>query len=323
MISRSRNRITLVAVFVLALAAGMVIATLGLPDRIASAVTADREGEAAQVRQLTAERDALAAAQRAADDFATGIAPGVVRGTLTDVPVTLVSAGGDPADTAAVAELVTAAGGTVSGQVRLTDAVADPARAEQLRALAARLLPAGAQLPASSDAGTLAGGLLGAALLTPATGQPPDPGQAEAVVAGLAAAGFAEQPTTPPAPGRLAVVVTGDAAQGVDAAESATATARLAAELDRRAGGAVLAGWTGSAGPQGAVGVARGDDAVARELSTVDGVQSGAGRVATVLALAEQNAGGAGRYGSGPGASGPVPAAVASPDAAPANAPVG
>ncbi|MFP5072809.1 copper transporter [Pseudonocardia nantongensis] len=323
MISRSRNRITLVAVFVLALAAGMVIATLGLPDRIATAVTADRDGEAAQVRQLTAERDALAAQQRAADDFAARVAPGVVRDSLTDVPVTLVSVGGDQADTAAVAELVTAAGGTVSGRMRLTEAVADPARAEQLRELAARLLPAGAQLPASSDAGTLAGGLLGAALLDPGTGPAPDPGQAEAVVAGLAAAGFAEQPATPPTPGRLAVVVTGGAAQGVDATESATTTARLAAELDRRAGGAVLAGRTGSAGPQGAIGVARGDDAVIRDLSTVDGVQSGAGRVATVLALGEQNAGRAGQYGSGDGASGPVPAAVAGPGTAPANPPVG
>lgn len=323
MISRSRHRIALAAVFVLALAAGVVVATLGLPDRIATVLTADRDGQAARIERLTAERDALAGQQRAADAFAARVAPEVVRGALDGVPVTLVAVGGDPADTAAVAELVTAAGGTVSGQVRLTDAVVDPARAEQLRDLAARLLPPGAQLPASSDAGTLAGGLLGAALLSPATGPEPDPRQAEAVVAGLAAAGFAEQPAAPSAPGRLAVVVTGGAAQGIDATESATTTARLAAELDRRGGGAVLAGRSGSAGPRGAVGVARGDDAVAAGLSTVDDVQAGTGRVATVLALAEQAAGGAGRYGSGDGASAPVPAAGAGPATAAARAPVG
>lgn len=307
MISRSRHRIALLAVFVLALAAGVVVATLGLPDRIAAAVTTDRDGRAATVSRLTAERDALAARLRSADDFAAGVAPGVVRGALTGVPVTVISVGGDPADAAAVAELVAAAGGTVGGQVRLTDAVADPARADQLRELAARLLPAGAQLPPSSDAGTLAGGLLGAAMLTPGTGPAPDPSQGQAVLAGLAAAGFAEQPAAPPTPGRLAVVVSGGAAQGLDAADVAATTARLAAELDRRGGGAVLAGRDGSAAPDGAVGVVRGDDAVAGGLSTVDDVGTGAGRVATVLALAEQNTGGAGQYGAGPGASGPVP----------------
>lgn len=307
MISRSRHRIALAAVFVLALAAGVVVATLGLPDRIAAAVTTDRDGQAVAIEQLTAERDALAARHRAGDDFAARVAPNVVRDSLTGVPVTVISVGGDPADATAVAELVAAAGGTVGGQVRLTDAVADPARADQLRELAARLLPAGAQLPASSDAGTLAGGLLGAAMLTPGTGPAPDPSQGQAVLAGLAAAGFAEQPATPPVPGRLAVVVSGGAAQGLDAGDVATTTARLAAELDRRGGGAVLAGRDGSATPQGAVGVVRGDDAVARGLSTVDDVGTGAGRVATVLALAEQDAGRAGQYGSGPGASGPVP----------------
>lgn len=307
MIPRNRHRIALAAVFVLALAAGMVVATLGLPARVAGAVAAGDDGEASRVEQLTAERDALATRLQAADGFAARVGPGVVRGALTGVPVTVVSVGGEPADATAVAELVSAAGGTVSGQVRLTGAVTEPARADQLRDLAARLLPAGAQLPASSDAGTLTGGLLGAAMLAPPDGPAPAPEQGAAVLAGLAAAGFAEQPETAPAPARLAVVVTGGAMQGMDAGASAATAARLATELDRRGGGAVLAGRTGSATPQGAVGAARADDAAGRELSTVDHVDTGAGRVATVLALAEQNAGRAGRYGTGEGASGPVP----------------
>ncbi|MFP5021535.1 copper transporter [Pseudonocardia phyllosphaerae] len=311
MISRARHRISLVAIGILALVAGVLAATFGLPDRVADAAAGADDAQTAQIRELTAERDGLAARADAGDRFAAGVGPGVVRGKLTGVPVTLVTVGGDPAgtdaDTTAVADLVTAAGGSVAGRVRLTDAVTDPAKADQLRDLSARLLPAGAQLPATSESGTLAGGLLGSVLLTPAEGPAPDPGQAQAVLAGLAGAGFAEAPAAPPAPGRLAVVVTGGAAQGVDAGASAASLARMATELDRH-GGTVLAGRSGSAVPDGPVGAARTDDANSAGLSTVDDVDTASGRIATVLALGEQKDGRSGRYGSGPGAAGPVPA---------------
>ncbi|SFN24295.1 Copper transport outer membrane protein, MctB [Pseudonocardia ammonioxydans] len=302
MISRRYHRIALVTVFVLALAAGVVIAAVGLPQRIVSGAT-DAAGGSGEVEQLRAERDTLAAQQRSTDEFTMRIAPELVRGKLEGVPVTVVALGADPADTRAVAELVTAAGGQVASEVELTPAVTDPARADQLRDLSAQLLPSGAQLPASSEPGTLAGGLLGAALLAPADGPAPDPQQAGAVVAGLAGGGFAAPPAGELVPGRLAVVVTGGAYDGVDAAGSAATAAGLAAELDRRGAGAVLAGRDAS--PHGAVGAARGSGG---PLSAVDGVGTGAGRVATVLALAERNAGRTGQYGSGPGATSPVPA---------------
>ncbi|MEU6701702.1 copper transporter [Pseudonocardia sp. NPDC046786] len=301
MISRRYHRIALVAVFVLALAAGVVIATVGLPQRIAATVAAS--ATTSETDQLRAERDTLAARQASGDEFTALIGPDVVRDTLTGVPVTVVALGADPADTRAVAELVAAAGGTVAAEVVLTPAVTDPARADQLRDLSARLLPSGAQLPASSEAGALAGGLLGAALLVPADGAAPDPQQASAVLAGLAGGGFAEQPTGDPAAGRLAVVVTGEQFGGVDAVGSAATATALAAELDRRGAGAVLAGRDAAA--HGAVGAAR---AAGDPLSTVDGVGTGAGRIATVLALAERNGGGTGHYGSGDGSEGPVPA---------------
>ena len=85
----------------------------------------------------------------------------------------------------------------------------------------------------------------------------------------------------------------------MDAADSAAVYARLAAQLDLAAAGAVLAGRSGSADATGAVGVARADPQVVARLSTVDDVQSGAGRVAAVLALHEQLDGRAGSYGTG------------------------
>ena len=88
----------------------------------------------------------------------------------------------------------------------------------------------------------------------------------------------------------------------MDAADGAAVYARLAAQLDLAAAGAVLAGRSGSADATGAVGVARADPQVVARLSTVDDVQSGAGRVAAVLALHEQLDGRAGSYGTGAGA---------------------
>ncbi len=153
----------------------------------------------------------------------------------------------------------------------------------------------------------MAGGLLGSALLTAPNGPPPAAEQAQSVLAGLAGAGFAEQGAAP-RPASLVVVLTGGPAGGVDAADRASTTARLAAEMDRRGSGAVLAGAPGSAAPTGAVGVVRADGGLAGGLSTVDDVRTGAGRVATVLALREQAGGRAGAYGSSESATAPVPA---------------
>lgn len=304
-ISMRYHALSIGAVF-LALAIGVVLGSTGLSDRLVSAVSTQRDDLAAQVTELRGQRDDLAAQQRAADEFATRVGPSAVRGALPGKTVTVVSLGGDAADVAAVTGLVGQAGGTVSGQVTLTDAVTDPGRADQLRELASRLLPAGAQLPSATDTGSLAGGLIGSALLTAPSGPSTDAGQAQAVLAGLSAAGFA-QPGATATPAGMVVVVTGGAAQGLDAGDAAATTARLASELDRRGSGAVLAGRTGSADATGAVGVVRADPAASGGLSTVDDVQTGTGRIATILALREQAGGGAGQYGSAGDATSPAP----------------
>lgn len=292
MISVRAHIVSLVAVF-LALALGVLLGSAGVSDRLLGAL-ADRSADlGGQVQTLTIERDELAAAGRGAEEFAGRIGPAAVRGLLQDRAVTVVSAGAHPDDLTAVRSLLEAAGARASGEVALTPAVGDPARADQLRELTAQLLPAGARLPAASDTGSLAGGLLGGVLLAPAA----DPGITEPVLTGLATAGFVT-PAPPPAPADLVLVLTGGALDGVDGAEAAAVTARLAAQLDRSGGGAVLAGRTGSAEATGPVGVARADATVAEGLSTVDDVDQGSGRVAAVLALREQLDGRAGAYGS-------------------------
>ena len=253
MISLRYHAVSIAAVF-LALAVGVVLGSSGVSDRVLAAVSTQRDDLSAEVTRLTAERDVLAAQQRAAGEFASRVGPAAVRGLLAGQTVALVVAGTDTADRDGVVGLIGQAGGTVTGLVELTDAVGDPARADQLRELTSQLLPAGAA--------------------------------------------------------NLVLVLTGGARSGVDAADASAVYARLAAQLDLAGAGAVLAGADGSADATGAVGVARADPQVAGRLSTVDDVQSGSGRVATVLALHEQLEGRAGSYGTGPRAvDGAAPAA--------------
>lgn len=300
MISLRYHVVSIGAVF-LALALGVVLGASGVSDRLLSAVSAERDDLGGRVQTLTGERDDLAAAGRGSDEFARRVGPAAVRGLLDGQNVTLVNAGADPAARDGVVTLIGQAGAVLAGEVQLTEAVGDPARGDQLRELTAGLLPTGSQLPAASDTGSLLGGLLGGALL--------EGGDPAAVLTGLTTAGFV-RPGDVPAPASLVLVLTGGALTGIDAADGAAVVARLAAELDRRGAGAVLAGSTGSADVTGPVGVARADSTVAAALSTVDDVQSGQGQVSAVLALREQLDGRAGRYGSSATASdGAAPAA--------------
>jgi outer membrane murein-binding lipoprotein Lpp len=300
MISLRYHAVSIAAVF-LALAVGVVLGASGVSDRVLAAVSTQRDDLGAQVASLSAERDALAAQQRAADEFAARVGPAAVRGLLEGQTVAVVAAGADAQDRQAVVGLVEQAGGTVTGQLELTDAVGDPARADQLRELTSQLLPTGAQLPAASDTGSLVGGLLGGILVVKDGNAQVSRDEADSVLTGLTSAGFVS-PADAPGPANLVLVLTGGAQPGIDGGDAAAVYARLAAELDRAGAGAVLAGSRGSADATGAVGVARADPQIAAGLSTVDDLQGGAGRVATVLALREQLDGRAGRYGSGAGA---------------------
>jgi outer membrane murein-binding lipoprotein Lpp len=292
MISLRYHVVSIAAVF-LALAVGVVLGAGGVSERLLSAVSTKSDDLGSQLQAVTADRDLLVAAQRASEDFAVRIGPAAVRGLLPNKTVALVTAGAEPADRDAVAALIGQSGATLTGELALTPAVGDPARADQLRELTSQLLPTGAKLPAASDTGSLVGGLLGGVL----TGDSVDGRAADAVLTGLTSAGFVS-PGDRPKPADLVLVLTGGALTGVDAGDAAAVMARMAAELDRSGGGAVLAGRAGSADATGAVGVARADPAITAGLSTVDDVQTGPGRVSTVLALREQVDGRSGRYGT-------------------------
>jgi hypothetical protein len=312
-ISLRYHVISIAAVF-LALAVGVVLGSTTLSRTLLSGLSSDNGDLSRQVSDLEQQRNGLAARLKDADGFATTTGPLVVRGLLdrrTVVLVTTVDAA--PADRDALNTLVTASGATVTGELQLTDGFTDPAKADQLKDIVTRSLPAGVQLPTVSDPGTLAGGLLGPLLLISRANNQPQasPAETAAALTALTDGGFVKA-SRDLRPAQLAIVLTGGAVRGDGAGDRAATIARFAAQVDRSGAGTVLAGGAGSADGTGAVGVARADTATTQILSTVDNVDSPAGRVVTLLALREQLEEKSGRYGTAGNAQAPAPGTLPS-----------
>lgn len=308
MISLRYHVISICAVF-LALAVGVVLGSTTLSDSLLSGISGQKQQLGEQVNDLQAQRNGLNGQLSDADRFATGIGPLAVRGALAQRTIVLISTpGADPADTDALKSLLTAAGAQVTGQITLASAFSDPNRAGQLNDLVTQLIPAGARLPVASDAGTLAGGLLGDLLLLNKNTNAPQatPNERAAALSGLASAGFIA-PAQQVLPAQLAVVVTGGAQTGESAADRATMLARFATQLQKSGAGTVLVGSAGAATGSGPIGVVRADSSANSVLSTVDDFDTAAGRVVTVLALQEQLDGKAGSYGTAGNANSPLP----------------
>lgn len=310
MISLRYHVISIAAVF-LALAVGVVLGSTTLSRYLLSGLSNENEDLAAQVTHLQNEKNAQDARIADADSFAASVGPMAVRGQLAQRTVVLITtADARPADRDALRTLVGNAGGTVTGELQLTESFSDPRKADQLQDIVVRLLPAGVQLPAATDPGTLAGGLIGPLVLISKDNNKPQasPAETAAAFAGLTEGGFIKA-SQGIQPAQLAVVLTGGAAQGDGAGDRAATVARFATQVDRSGAGTVLTGDAGSANGAGAVGVVRADTAATSILSTVDNVQTPSGRVVTVLALREQLEGKAGRYGDAGNAERPAPGA--------------
>lgn len=313
MISLRYHILSIAAVF-LALAIGVVLGSTALSGRLLSGLANDKTSLGKQVTDLQTERNALNARLDDADRFGTSVGPLAVKGQLDQRTVALVTtADASPADRDAVSALLKSAGATVTGELHLTENFTDPSKTDQLRAIVPRVVPAGVQLPTASDAGTLAGGLLGPILLlNPQNNQPQvKRDESTAALTALSQGGFirAGQDLRP---AQLAVVITGGPAAGDGAGDKAATVARFATQVRRSGVGAVLAGRSGSADGTGPIGVVRADTAATSILSTVDDVDAAAGRVVTVLALHEQLNGHAGRYGTAGNAQAPAPGGTTS-----------
>lgn len=310
MIDFRYHLVSIIAVF-LALAVGIVLGTTALNGPIQDNLNGNLSRLSDEKRGLESEVMNLRSQVQAADDFAVGVSPDLIKGALADQKVLLVSTpevSGDLAE--ALTPLLVQAGASVTGQLRLLPALSAPDSRQLLDDVVARVVPSGVQLPEGEPV-ERATSELAAALGKPPAGEGVRGSEAQAVIAAFEEADLVQYVTEGAEleQATVAIVLSGPAEE--DRAEPAAlqqeAMLAMASALDDRTSGVVVAGPQDSASGDGLLTDLRGDSGVAGAVSSVDNANRGVGQVALVRALAEQVRGGTGQYGNGPGASGPLP----------------
>ena len=303
--------VSIIAVF-LALAVGIVLGTTALKGPVLNDLRSNIQRLSADKRTLEGEVGGLRSQVGAADEFAAAVGPGLVRGTLAEQSVLVVTTPETPADVVErLTVLLGQAGAQVTGQLRVLPALSDPEQVQLVEDLVAEVVPAGVDLP-DGEPFERATVELAAVLTSPPRGEGVDPDEAQAVLSAFEEADLIQFDSDGGVlrKANLAVVLTGPApATDLEPAQTAAQEAMLslAAALDQRARGAVVTGPFTSADERGLVGALRDDSSLASEVSGVDNADRGTGMVAVVLALAEQGRGVAGQYGGGPRAAGALP----------------
>ncbi|MGO4202300.1 copper transporter [Rhodococcus sp. TAF43] len=304
MISMRQHAISIAAIF-LALAIGVVLGSGLLSNGMLSGLRDDKAELQNEIEDLNQENNQLGEQLMSADGFDSAVADRIVRDTLAQRSVILVTTpDADPADIDGINRVVAQAGGAITGRVSLTKSFVDSVNGDQLRTTVTNIIPAGIQLRTGAvDQGSLAGDLLGSVLLlNPQTAQPQTtPEERGLALETLRGGGFIDYDGNVQ-PAQLAVVLTGEGDPENTGGNRGAVIARFAGALDGRGAGTVLAGPPAAAEGSGPIAVARADAAVSAVLTTVDNVDRESGRITTVLALQEQLGGGSGRYGTGPGA---------------------
>jgi hypothetical protein len=286
--------VSIIAVF-LALALGIVVGTTALNGPI----TTDLRK---QVNTLKNDRSSLAGQVKTlqqqvsdAGQFATSFGSQIVAGTLTKQDVLMIGLPGAVGSVEdGIAKEIDAAGGRVSGQVRLSSAYVDQRRGSDIVSLATNNHPTCASLPEVSDPGQLGGTLLAYVLLGKCL-----PTDLTQVISGFSelhmiSVGGSVTPST-----TVVVVGTGSLAPGSYAAQTELS---LVSALQQLGGHVVVAGDPASAVQAGVVASVRTAAADKNTVSTIDNSDSAIGQVSTVLALAGVIKSSVGHYGTGKGA---------------------
>jgi hypothetical protein len=230
----------------------------------------------------------------------------LVLGRLAGRTVTVISAPGAARDVRdRLVKTLQTAGATVTLQIRLTDRYADPAHTDDLAAAATAALPP----PQTFTLGDSAPAHAAEALVSGAIAAQRDPAsRTSSVLDKFRSRGLLTTDGDATTAGRLAVLLLGDPSSGSGGNDDVIAaeTGYLATALADRAEVTVVSGTALSAG-NGALQTVRSNGALASELSSCDGVDQPQGRACSVLALAAGLRGQFGAWGSGRGASGPLP----------------
>ena len=246
---------------------------------------AGKSGEATVDPRVQAQADA-------ADSFIAQHSEELVKDQLQDRPVIIVQTfDADKGDVDAVADLVKKAGAKEAGRVTLQEKFLKPEGGDELKSIVSNVLPEGAQLSEDKrDPGTHAGEALAPALLLDKESGKPQTNDADRalVLKSLRDAKFIDYKDGTIVPAQLVVLVTGDGEGLADPGYEGAAVSAFATALDGLGNGVVVAGRAASASESGAVGKIRADEHAKGQVSTVDNVDTAAGRVATIQAAADQ-----------------------------------
>jgi len=232
-----------------------------------------------------------------ADAFAAGIAPSLYAGRLHGHPVAIVSLpGADPALVESLTAEVRAAGTQVIGTYGLRRPLVDPGEKTLVDTLGLQLVEQLGTDVVTADATTYdrIGQLIGRAVSATKKSAALDAARVSSLRASLKGAGLMALPEDEPNVAPLVLVVTGKDVEPL-------VLDGLVSGLAAVAKGVVVAGPTADAGVAGL----RSQPPV-RAVATVDGTETTAGRVTTILALVHVLTTPGGSFGAS-GADSPVP----------------
>jgi hypothetical protein len=295
--------VSLVAVF-LALAAGVALGSGPLGAELSNGLLSedDKDRETAEAQRLE-----LSAANQVAnfnDAFASAVDTSVLDGLLDGTTVTVFALpDANSATVAAVIEELQVAGADVVGKVDVAPALIDATNRTTAQNLATQVLRGVDGVPTVAEAGSyeVVGYAVAQGLLTTTlTGAPVDAKAQEIQSAFQGADYLTYEGGDVASRGGLAVVVAGNSNAKGSQARSEVLAAMLDS-MDSLSGGLVLAGPLETQQNPGFIAGLLTSDAASR-VSTVDMVETVAGRVVTVMALAEQAGESSGHYGAGAGA---------------------
>lgn len=295
MITLRHHVLTIVAVF-LALAAGIVLGGGPLSDVGATVATSSKDTDGEPTG------DSPQAAYN--DSFVTALGPSLVSGRLDGRSVAMVTVpGADERFVTALTDGIASAGGTVSARYSLGEDLVDPTQKSLVDTLGSQLLTQQSTDAVAADASTYdrIGQLLGLAIASKDAEGEDVNGKARAIIDAVSGAALMAKPEKVEQRSPLVLLVLGTDAddEGSDAV-----LAGLAQGLATQATGVVVAGATAD-GTSGQLGRIRADPAAAG-VATVDGIDTLAGRVATIVTLQRSLSTPGGSFGAS-GSDGPLP----------------
>lgn len=295
MITLRHHVLTIVAVF-LALAAGIVLGGGPLSDVGPTVATGGKE---------KAEAPATGTAQADYNEaFVSALGPPIIAGRLAEQSVALVTVpGADEQVVSALAGQIEAAGGAVSARYDLSEDLVDAGQKSLVDTLGSQLLTQQADGEVAAEASTYDrfGQLLGLSVATKEAGGQDVNGKSRAIADAISGAGLMTKPEKVEQRSPLVLLVLGTDA-GDDGSDAILAG--LAGGLAAQATGVVVAGVTADGG-SGQLGRFRAD-AAAAGVASVDGIDTVAGRVATIMTLQRSLTTPGGSFGAS-GSDGAVP----------------